>query len=153
VSNQNLTIVELPLESLKQQVQIDHCQSYAGKKAENGFHLSNNQVYSGQSEILIPAKNHGKIVIFSSCLMGKDEQLSQSIKSAFGASYLFAYRHLMIDRFCFLNESILLTMMEHKTSKGKLSFTENDFIDFQVNTEFLKNMNGKHVKSHSMLMY
>jgi hypothetical protein len=138
---------------IKEDVIIFSGHGYAGKENENGFHLSNKEVYCGQPEIIMPMKNHGKTVIFSSCLMGKNDLLAQTIKSALGADYLFAYKHLMYDRFCFLNESILLTTMEYISNKGKQSFTDNDFIDFQVNTEFLKNMNGKHVKSHSMLMF
>lgn len=138
---------------IKEDVIIFSGHGYAGKEYSNGFHLSNHEVYCGQPEIKVPNKNHSKTVIFSSCLMGKSELLAQRIKSALGAEYLFAYKHLMLDRFCFLNESILLTMMENILSKGKRAFTNKDFIDFQVNTEFLKNMNGKHVKSHSMVMY
>ena len=89
---------------IKEDVIIFSGHGYAGTESENGFHLSNSEVYSGQAEIKIPKKNHGKIVIFSSCLMGKNEQLAQQIKLALGADYLFVYKHLMRDRFCFLNE-------------------------------------------------
>lgn len=123
-----------------------------GKEAEEGFHFSNGDVFSGQEEIKIHAKNHGKIVIFSSCLIGKNKALSEALKGSFNAEALFAYKHLMQDKFCFLNESILLTSIEHQLERGK-SFTENTFIDFAVNTEFLKNMNEKGVKSHPMEMY
>ncbi|PSW44830.1 hypothetical protein C0W40_08010 [Photobacterium leiognathi subsp. mandapamensis] len=58
----------------------------------------------------------------------------------------------MYDRFCFLNESILLTSIEHKFNRGRQSFTLNDFFDFQVETDFMKNMNGKYVKLHPMVM-
>jgi len=117
-----------------------------------GFHFSNGDVFYGQDEIKIHAKNHGKIVIFSSCLIGKNKALSEALKDSFNAEALFAYRHEMLDKFCFLNESILLTSIEHQLERGK-SFTENSFIDFVVNTEFLKNMNEKGVKSHPMEMY
>lgn len=59
----------------------------------------------------------------------------------------------MLDRFCFLNESILLTSIEHKFNRGKGSFTGNDFIEFQIQTDFMKNMNEKHVKLHPMVMF
>ncbi|MBL0494100.1 hypothetical protein JD538_13855 [Aeromonas veronii] len=59
----------------------------------------------------------------------------------------------MSNRFCFLNESILLSSIEHKFNRGKNSFTENDFGEFQVQTDFMKNMNEKHVKLHPMVMF
>lgn len=125
---------------------------FSGHGNEDGFHLSNGECFNGQNLKAFPHKNHDKVVIFSSCLIGKNKDLTQEFKSYFSAQTLFSYRHLMYDRFCFLNESILLTSMEHKFNNGKQSFTHNDFIDFQLNTEFMKNMNEKHVKLHPMEM-
>jgi hypothetical protein len=125
---------------------------FSGHGNENGFYLSNGECFTGNEIKNFPHKNHGKLIIFSSCLIGKNEDLAQKLKSYFNSQVLFAYRHLMSDRFCFLNESILLTSIEHAFNKGKLSFTENNFIDFQIQTDFMKNMNEKHVKLHPMVM-
>lgn len=123
-----------------------------GKEAEEGFHFSNGDVFFGQEDVKIHAKNHGKIVIFSSCLIGKNKVLSEALKDSFNAKALFAYKHLMLDKYCFLNESILLSAIEHQFERGK-SFTKNTFNGFLSNTEFLKNMNEKGVRTHPMAMY
>lgn len=120
---------------------------------EDGFYLSNNEKIDGTQNFFIHPKNHGKIIIFSSCLIGKSENLSNSIKTQFKAKALFAYQHIMHDRFCFLNESILLTMIDHKFEKGQLKFTKNNFGDFVEQTHFMKNMNQKGVKKHPLLMF
>ena len=125
---------------------------FSGHGNEDGFYLSNGECFNGQNLKAFPKKNHDKIIIFSSCLIGKNEDLSQELKSYFSANALFSYRHLMYDRFCFLNESILLTSIEHKLTRGKQSFTWNDFLEFQAETDFMKNMNGKYVKLHPMVM-
>lgn len=125
---------------------------FSGHGNEDGFYLSNGECFNGQNLKDFPKKNHNKVVIFSSCLIGKNQELAQELKSYFSAQTLFSYRHMMRDRFCFLNESILLTSMEHKFHKGRKNFTENDFCEFQCDTEFMKNMNETNVKLHPMEM-
>ncbi|SQH76200.1 conserved protein of unknown function [Shewanella benthica] len=125
---------------------------FSGHGNENGFYLSNGECFSGEELTKFPNKNHGKIVIFSSCLIGKNKELTEKLKLYFNSQILISYRHLMYDRFCFLNESILLTSMDHFFKKGKSSFTETDFENFQFETEFMKNMNEKYVKLHPMVM-
>lgn len=131
---------------------------FSGHGNADGFHLSNGDVFDGgfssqYENIKFSAKNHGKIVIFSSCYIGKNLDLSYHLKNYFSAEMLFSYRHLMHDRFCFLNESILLTMIEHAHSK-KSRFTQDvDFRKFLEKTEFMKNMNEANVKTHPLVMY
>ncbi|WP_200882632.1 hypothetical protein [Methylobacter sp. BBA5.1] len=125
---------------------------FSGHGNEDGFWLSNGECFNGKNLKDFHSKNHGKVIIFSSCLIGNNESLTQDFKNYFSAQALFSYRHIMHDRFCFLNESILLTSIEHRFNQGKPSFTINDFIDFQSKTDFMKNMNGKHVKLHPMVM-
>nr|WP_320135556.1 hypothetical protein [uncultured Amphritea sp.] len=125
---------------------------FSGHGNENGFYLSNGECFNGKNLKNFPKKNHDKFVIFSSCLMGKNETLSQELKSYFSAQALFSYRHIMYDTFCFLNESILLISINHKSSKGRQSFTSKDFNEFQSGTGFLKNINSKYVKLHPMVM-
>ena len=126
---------------------------FSGHGNQNGFYLSNGEIFDGTNFTKgISVKNHGKIIIFSSCLMGKNIDLCHRLKNFFKADYLFTYQHLMCDRFCFLYESILLTTMEHKT-QAKNSFTDNDFFNFKMQTDFMKNMNQKGVKNHPFLMF
>lgn len=114
----------------------------------NGFILSNGEIINGVSNFKVNSKNHEKIIIFSSCLIGGNKKLAEEIKKFFGAKYLFAYQQIVEDRFCFLNESILLTMMDRNT---RLAFTENKFSSFQLQTHFMKNMNQSGVKNHPLL--
>ena len=80
--------------------------------------------------------------------MATNDDVCFKIKKLLFAKRIFAYRHIMQDRFCFLNESILLTLIEQKDS-----FNQKDFEDFQEKTKFMKNINQKHVKLHPMKMY
>jgi hypothetical protein len=123
-----------------------------GEKA-GGFCLSNNEKIDGTQQINIHKRNEGKIIIFSSCSIGKNKTLADAIKSQFSAKNLFAYQHVVEDRFCFLNESILLTMMDHLFENGRKSYTENDFFDFTFSTDFMKNINCARVRNHPMLMF
>lgn len=125
---------------------------FSGHGDEKGFYLSNGDCFDGKNLKKFPKKNHNKIIIFSSCLIGNNQKLTSNLKVFFSAKALFSYRHLMYDRFCFLNESILLTYIEHKSNKGKQTFTKKDFEEFANETTFMKNMNGKNVKLHPMVM-
>ena len=126
---------------------------FSGHGNTKGFYLSNGDCFNSKNESLtpLPEKNHGKTIIFSSCGIGKNLALCQSFKDYFQADAVFAYKHLMSDRFCFLNESILLTMISHHFVKRN-SFTQKNFEDFEAKTLFMKNMNQEHVKTHPMVM-
>ncbi len=120
--------------------------------AKDGFHLSNGEKIDGNNILKIHKNNSGKIIIFSSCLIGKDSKLIEKIKYLFSANAIFAYQHIMEDRFFFLNESILLTMMDKKFTKGK-NFTNTNFDEFIKKTIFMKNMNAAYVQEHPLLMF
>tara|TARA_R110002124_G_scaffold287300_1_gene472419 strand:- start:3583 stop:4152 length:570 start_codon:yes stop_codon:yes gene_type:complete len=124
---------------------------FSGHGEYDGFHLTNKSCFDGDNLKPLPEKNHGKLVIFSSCLIGKNEELAHSLKTYFKASALISYRELMMDQFCFLYESTLLSFIEHKLSKKKNNFTLNDFSEFQGYTEFMKNMNKENAKLHPMV--
>lgn len=130
---------------------------FSGHGNEDGFHLSNGEVldpdfFGRCKENAFTKKNHGKIIIFSTCLIGRNRALAADFKECFGAEMLFSYRHLMSDRFCFLNESVLLTMIEHCFDKKDRFTRDGDFKRFQDNTAFMKNMNEAYVKHHPMIM-
>ncbi|MEC5211785.1 hypothetical protein RCH06_000318 [Polaromonas sp. CG_9.5] len=116
----------------------------------DGFILSNGEIINGTNNFIVNPKNHEKIIIFSSCFIGGNKKLAEKIKSFFGAKYLFAYQQIVEDRFCFLNESILLMMMNRN---NRTTFTENKFLNFQLQTDFMKNMNKSGVKNHPLLMF
>lgn len=122
---------------------------FSGHGSGRGWHLTNGDVFLPDSidQRNIHKKNLGKSIIFSSCLIGKFGHLCVDYKNLFMAKNVFAYRHAMFDRYCFLNESILLTMME-QTNR----FSEGDFQSFKEKTLFMKNLNHKHVKLHPMVM-
>lgn len=116
--------------------------------SDEGIWVSNGDVIVPDDVVELNEKNHGKIWIFSSCLIGSNPKLCDGFLSKFNAKKLFAYLHVMEDRFCYLNESILLTLMQEKSSFGK-----RDFESFQENTAFMKNLNAKGVKKHPMVMF
>lgn len=118
-----------------------------------GFYLSNGDVINGKHDFEISKKNYDKIVIFSSCLIGKNEKLSKKLKDFFNAQCLFSYRHEIQDRFCFLNESILLTLIDHVNEEKGKTFTGNNFEMFQEQTSFMKNINKKNVRTHPLMMF
>lgn len=117
---------------------------------EDGFYLSNNERLDLNYRISVKEKNRKKIIIFSSCLIGNNRKLSIGLKGIFDAKILFSYRHVMYDTFCYLNESILLTMINDNANQN---FTENNFRNFTKETGFMKNMNQKGVRTHPMKMF
>ncbi len=123
---------------------------FSGHGSNSGWHLTNGDVFHPGSlpATCVSPKNHGKIVIFSSCLIGRSLQLCSQYKTFFSAKALFSYRHLMCDSYCFLNESILLSVIDD--ARGRIVSAEFD--EFQKNTLFMKNMNQKRVKLHPMVM-
>lgn len=122
---------------------------FSGHGSLEGFYLSNNEKMTPKSlrEHAPNPSTKNKIVIISACDIGKNTSLCLDYKDAFQARALFAYRHVMLDQYCFLYDSLLLTSME----KRKLS--KSMFEDYQKDTFFLKNLNLKGVKSHPMVMY
>lgn len=126
---------------------------FSGHGDNSGWHMTNGDILSAESseEIKLHKNNTDKNIIFSSCLIANNEDLCQILKDNLHAKRLFAYKHEMLDAFCFLNESILLNQIE-QVEKNK-GFTTKDFAEFQQNTNFMKNLNQKHVRSHPMKMF
>lgn len=118
-----------------------------------GWNLSNGECIKGKTDKLsdFPTKNHNKIIIFSACLIGNNEKLLISMQNLFNSKMIFAYKQIMYDSYCFIHESILLSLIEEKCRK-KQDFVESDFNNFLSNTEFMKNMNRRNVKNHPMVM-
>ena len=82
--------------------------------------------------------------------MGKNDDLMDDIYALFSPMAVFAYTDVIHDKYCFLYESILLTMLEHKYVKGTSRISQEFFWDFQDETMFMKNMNKKFVNNHPM---
>ena len=115
----------------------------------DGLLLSNGEYMTPESvsEYAPKPKTKDKIVILSACDIGESDELCLAYKEAFQAKALFAYKHAMQDRYCFLYDSILLTSIE------KYGATKTMFESYQENTLFMKNLNQKGVKKHPMVMY
>lgn len=47
---------------------------------QNGLILSNNEVLDGNHNFVISTKNQNKIILFSSCSIGKNDKLSNQLK-------------------------------------------------------------------------
>jgi hypothetical protein len=128
---------------------------FSGHGHQNdGFGFSNGELLNLASleKLKFPEKNKGKTIIFSSCLIAKNIELCRELKDFFSANSLFAYRHTIKDQYAFLFESLLLSEMEMVYLKTQ-KFTENNFIDYQVKTDHIKNYNQGFVKNHPMLMF
>lgn len=117
-----------------------------------GFHLSNDEVMDGTNQFAVHKKNFGKTIILSSCSIGKDPVLAANIKTSLNADNLFAYQHDVEDRFCFLFESMLLTMVEHRLQR-KTSFGSAQFEEFLNSTDFLKTINKPYAREHPMKFF
>ncbi|MDK2126751.1 hypothetical protein [Parachitinimonas caeni] len=122
---------------------------FSGHGNEEGFFLTNgDKVDSDSIADMMSPRNENKSIIFSSCLMGKDDEHCEALRVALKAKHLFSYRHSMQDRFCFLFESILLTLIEQNQNFGRKEFEE-----FQAKTSFMTRINKAYVRSHPMKMY
>lgn len=66
---------------------------------------------------------------------------------------MFAYKHEVLDKYCFLYESILLSSIDYLWNEKNKSFNQSQFENFKKNTAFMKNMNMKGVKSHPLEMF
>jgi hypothetical protein len=117
-----------------------------------GFHLSNGDIIDGTNQFTIHQKNFDKTIILSSCSIGADAQLSTNIKNSLRAQNLFAYQHEMEDRFCFLFESMLLTLIDHRFERHA-SFGKVQFDEFKASTDFLKNINKPYAREHPLLFF
>ena len=130
---------------------------FSGHGDENGFHLSNGDVFNPSFEsnlnVKLSSRNEGKIVIFASCLIGRNAELCMDFKDFFGAKSVFAYKHEVLDQYCFLYESILLSSIGYLWNEKNRSFNQSQFEEFKANTAFMKNMNRKGVKSHPLEMF
>ena len=123
---------------------------FSGHGESQGLMLSNGECLSPEevSELSGPLGTEGKIIILSTCKVGNYPDICNKYKDAFGASHLFAYRYDMHDQYCFLYDSLLLTML---SQHGKVS--DKIMKDYEDNTFFMKNMNQKGVRKHPLVYY
>jgi len=54
--------------------------------SNDGFYLTNGDVLDGSCNILVPEKNQGKSIIFSTCCMGQNQKLCSKLKDIFKAN-------------------------------------------------------------------
>lgn len=84
-------------------------------------------------------------------MIGKNQSLVQNMQKFFNAKMVFAYKYSVYDYYCFLNESILLSLVAKRIEKN-LNFTPRHFSAFLKNTNFMKNNNIEKIKNHPMVM-
>ena len=84
---------------------------FNGHGLDTGFSLSNGDVISKPGDFEVFGSNRKKILIFSSCLIGKNKALALGLKELFDAEAVFAYTEKVSDGFCYLVESYLLTLL------------------------------------------
>lgn len=106
----------------------------------------------GNNQVTVHKTNIGKTIILSSCSIGKNPELAANIKESLKANNLFAYQHDVQDRCCFLFESMLLTLIEHRLITHA-SFGRAQFNDFLASTDFLKTINKAYAREHPMLYF
>jgi hypothetical protein len=130
---------------------------FSGHGNEDGFSLTNGDVFNpdtaAEDGIKLKPANQGKIIIFASCLIGKNVELCYSFREFFNAKHIFAYKHEVLDKYCFLYESILLSTIDYLWNEKNKAFTLTQFDEYQKNTAFMKNMNMKNVKTHPLVMF
>ena len=125
---------------------------FSGHGSPDAWHLTNGEELTPKTakEIRVHPKNFGKTIIFSSCYMAKNTKQCQEFRDVFRARELLTYYELMYDQYCFLNESILLTLM-HKNKNRAIS--QFDFVKFKSLTDFMKTLNKKGAKRHPMEIF
>lgn len=127
---------------------------FNGHGLESGFTLSNGDVISKPGDIEVFNSNKKKILIFSSCLIGKNPDLAHSLKSLFDAEAVFAYTVKVSDSFCFLVESYLLTLLcseffdshQFKGLRDVLNITRKG-------TDIFRKLEMPGVDGHPLVMY
>ena len=119
----------------------------------DGFQLSNKEFFNRASDIRCHPKNQNKLIIFSSCLIGKSDHLLKGYYDFFAARAVFAYRHIMDDKYCFLIESLLLLKLEKSFNSSENPLTDAFYGKFVEETNFIKNMNKKNARKHPLVMF
>lgn len=120
---------------------------FNGHGEEEGLLLSNGSLVNANL-FEVTVENSNKIVILSSCLIGRNGDLSMSLLNAFHADILFAYRYEVSDNICFLIESLLLTLLSQPFARATECYRK-----VLAATKFLGPLNQQNAKLHPLVMY
>ncbi|KAF0154820.1 MAG: Uncharacterized protein FD159_2432 [Syntrophaceae bacterium] len=78
-----------------------------------GFSFCDGPMLNEETVIAPRKDNYGKILIFSSCLLGSNANLCMGLLEKFKAKALITYKTEMFDQYCFLAETFLLQILAH----------------------------------------
>jgi hypothetical protein len=76
-----------------------------------GFRLSNGEKLDGSQDLKVAPANHDKVVLFSSCLLGRNEKICRKLLEAFHARALISYTSDVYDEMTYIAEPLLLQML------------------------------------------
>lgn len=113
-----------------------------------GFSFCDGPMLNDDTSDIEPRKdNWGKILIFSSCLLGSNESLCMGLLKKFKAKALITYRTTMFDQYCFLAEIFLLQMLAHNAPPEKAVENVKDAL------KPMKNFIQKGIRSFPMVCF
>jgi hypothetical protein len=127
---------------------------FNGHGLDTGFTLSNGDVISKPDDFEVFGSNRKKILIFSSCLVGKNKALALNLKKLFDAEAIFAYTEEVSDSFCYLVESYLLTLLY-----SEFFYTDNfqglkEILQItRKGTDIFRKLEMPGVSQHPLVMY
>jgi len=78
---------------------------------ERGFRLSNGEALDGRQSLEINPANHDKVVLFSSCQLGRSEKMAHRLREALHARALIGYSTDVLDDIAFVAEPLLLQLL------------------------------------------
>lgn len=76
-----------------------------------GFRLSNGDLLDGRQDLELAPANHDKVILFSSCLLGRREKLARRLLEALKARALIGYSTDVFDEIAFVAEPLLLQLL------------------------------------------
>jgi hypothetical protein len=76
-----------------------------------GFRLSNGEALDGRQPLEINPANHDKVVLFSSCRLGRSEKLASRLMESLHARALIGYSTDVLDDMTFVAEPMLLQLL------------------------------------------
>ncbi|WP_373047318.1 hypothetical protein [Vulgatibacter sp.] len=76
-----------------------------------GFRLSNGELLDGRKKLEINPANHDKVVLFSSCQVGRTEKMAQRLRESLQARAIIAYSTDVLDDIAFVAEPLLLQLL------------------------------------------
>jgi len=78
---------------------------------KRGFRLSNGEELDGRQPLEVNHANHDKVVLFSSCQLGRSEKMAHRLMEALHARALIGYSTDVLDDMAFVAEPMLLQLL------------------------------------------